>query len=171
MTVWTAGARFTVSVLDSSFIDIILGSLAKADSSRIEATTGDISTFLRGDLTDVLQYVRDVAAGAAADGVHVSMALSLVGSADGVEIPALDPVGIRARAHWSLPDTEAATHVARELSTYSGDDPYVVRLDGDLAAVLQTVAAGWLHAGRDGSWPAAHVTIALNSPSKIADDA
>lgn len=175
MTASTAGARFTVSVLDSAFIDIILGSLARADGSRVEVTTGDISTFVRGDLTDVLQYVCDVAAGAAADGVHVSVALSLVGSAGGGAAPVLEPVGIRARAHWSLLEADGAARVAaqvaREQSTYSGDDPYVTRLDGDLAAVLQTVAAGWLHAGSDGSWPATHVTIALNSPSKIADDA
>lgn len=171
MTASHAGARFTVSVLDSAFIDIILGSLAKADSSRIEATTGDISTFLSGDLSDVLQYVCDVAAGAAGDDVHVSMTLSLVGSAEGAQAPALAPVGIRARAHWSLPDADTATEAAREHGTYSGDDPFVTRLDGDLAAVLQTVAAGWLRAGRGDAWPTTHVTIALNSPSKIADDA
>lgn len=174
MTVSPAGARFTVSVLDSAFIDIILGSLAEADSSKIDVKTGDISTFLSGDLHDVVRYVRDVTAGAARGGTHISVALSLVGIPDTDSAPTLEPAGVRARAHWSLPPTdsaEAAVELARSSGTYSGDDPFVTRLDGDLAAVLETVAGGWLLTGRDGTWPTTHVTIALNSPSAIADDA
>ncbi|MFI5429561.1 YkoF family thiamine/hydroxymethylpyrimidine-binding protein [Aeromicrobium sp. UC242_57] len=174
MTDSPAGARFTVSVLDSAFIDIILGSLAEADSSQIDVTTGDISTFLSGDLQDVLHYVRDVTAGAARGGVHISVALSLVGDPVGATAPTLEPTGVRGPgALEPACDRRRGSRrrLARSHGTYSGDDPHVTRLDGDLAAVLETVACGWLLTGRDDSWPATHVTIAINSPSAIADDA
>lgn len=166
-------ARFTVSVLDSAFVDIILGSLQHADASRVAVTTGDISTLVSGRSDDVLTYVRDVVAGAASGGIHVSVTLAIGGAGTDTARLALEPTGLRARAHWSLPATGAdrAITLARELGTWSGDDPLATRLDGDLSDVLETIAKGGLLTGGDEDSPTTHATIALNSPSTIRDDA
>lgn len=179
-SVATSGARFTLSVLDSNFVEIIMGALAGADSTRVKVSRGDISTHVSGDLLDVTQYIADVIAAAAHRGVHATATVMLayvrpLGLPDGSLAPLtpLAPVGLRARAHWTAPTNAhgatPAIQLARDLDTWSGEEPFVTRLEGDLATVLETVAGGVLLTSETSSTSTTHVTISLNSPSPILD--
>ncbi|NLE98082.1 MAG: hypothetical protein GX596_08855 [Propionibacterium sp.] len=190
------GARFTLSVYADDYVDVILGALGAADASGLEIDTGDVSTFIGGDERRILTYLREVIAHAASTGKHLSAQILLSRGCPGelqCELPAgvaaiggdaveLEPTGIRARAHWSLyplldgghdaehmDGIEQGIEFARNNGTYSGSDHFATRLDGDLAAVLATVASGWLLVGRDVQHVTTHVTISINSPTLIDD--
>lgn len=105
----------------------------------------------------------------------------------------LGRIGQRARAHWSLyplldgggvaeasgTDGDAvvdhmepiytAIDDAKRLGVFSGSDHFATRLDGDLADVLATVANAWIAVGARVQHVATHVTISMNSPTKIRD--
>ncbi len=115
-------------------------------------------------------------------------------AAIGADPVTLDDTGVRARAHWSLyplldgghgaggangadagGDADhmtpiyAAIERAKAEGVYSGSDHYATRLDGDLAAVLQTAANAWIGVGRTVQHVVTHLTISINSPSPIRD--
>ena len=200
------GARFTLSVYDSEYVRIILGALARASADGLTVETNDISTFITGSEQRVLEYVRDVIAAAAASGAHLSAAILLSRGCPGelqCALPpgvhalaaspiALPPMGVRARAHWSLyplldahaadgalagstrADSAPADHMtpiyaaierAKHEGVYSGSDHYATRLDGDLAAVLETAANAWIGVGATVQHVVTHLTVSINSPS------
>jgi hypothetical protein len=191
------GARFTLSVYDSDYVSIILGALAEADATGLAVETNDISTFVTGTEQRVLGYLRDVIAAAARSDAHLSASILLSRGCPGelqCELPpgvfalaadplALEPAGIRARAHWSLyplldagrgtgdhmTPIYAAIERAKERGVYSGSDHYATRLDGDLSAVLETAANAWIEVGRTVQHVTTHLTVSLNSPTAIAD--
>lgn len=190
------GARFTLSVYDSDYVRIILDALAASDTTGLVIETNDISTFVGGSEQRVVRYVCDVVAHAARSGRHVSASILLSRGCPGelaCELPSgvaalsadpvtIDPTGVRARAHWSLypliDGTVVADHMdlittaietAKATAVYSGSDHYATRLDGDLAAVLQTATNAWISVGRVVQHVVTHITVALNSPTAIAD--
>jgi hypothetical protein len=188
------GARFTLSVYDSNYVQIILGALAGADQTGLMVETNDISTFVTGSEPQVLGFIRDVITGASASGAHLSAAILLSRGCPGelqCELPAgvealgaapvvLEPAGVRARAHWSLyplldggstgehmPLIYTAIERAKVEGLYSGSDHYATRLDGDLAAVLCTAANAWIDVGSVVQHVVTHLTVSVNSPSAI----
>lgn len=190
------GARFTLSVYDSDYVRIITDALTAADASGLSIDTNDISTFVAGSEQRVLAYVRDVIAGAAGSGAHLSSSILLSRGCPGelqCELPpgvaalgadpvALEPTGVRARAHWSLyplldggangdhmGPIYAAIEQAKDAGVYAGSDHYATRLDADLAAVLQTAANAWIDVGHVVQHVATHLTVSINSPSQIRD--
>ena len=190
------GARFTLSVYDSDYVRIILGALEQADRTGLTLETNDISTFVGGTEQRVLEFLRDVIGAAAASGAHISAAILLSRGCPGelacalpAGVPALGaapvslaPAGVRARAHWSLyplldgggegdhmSPIYAAIEDAKTAGIYSGSDHFATRLDGDLAAVLQTAANGWIGVGGVVQHVTTHLTVSLNSPTQIAD--
>lgn len=190
------GARFTLSVYRSDYVDIILAALGAADASGLTIDTGDISTFIGGAEARIIEYLRDVITHAAATGAHLSAqillsrgcpgelqcALPAGVSAVGDEGFSLAPTGVRARAHWSLypllDGTGGADHMdgiyqavalAHSRGVWSAADHYATRLDGDLADVLATVASGWLLVGKYVQHVTTHLTISINSPTTIVD--
>lgn len=110
------GARFMLSVYDSDYVGIILGALEAADASGLTIETDDVSTFLGGAESDVLRYLRDTIAAAAASGAHVAASILLSRgcpgelrcvlppgvAAVGAAPLRLEPAGVRVGAHWSL---------------------------------------------------------------------
>lgn len=188
------GARFSLSVYSDDYVRVILDALAAADTSRLSVETSDISTFVSGAEADILRYLRDVIAHAAASGAHVSAHILLSRGCPGelqCELPpgvvaiggeplTLGPTGVRARAHWSLyplldgdstgdhmSGIYEAVQLAKDRGSYRGSDHFATRLDGDLADVLGTVASGWLAVGAQVQHVTTHVTLSLNSPSQI----
>lgn len=189
------GARFSIAVMHSDFADIILNALRAADSSALTVHSDDVSTVVRGSEQRVMQYICDVVAAAASAGHHVSASILLsrgcpgevaCATGDGLLAtaatpPVLAPTGIPAAAHWSLypledsgtagatpdhmRDIYAAIDHAKALGTYTRGEHYATRLDGDLADVLATIAAGWVLVGRTVQHVASHATLSLNSPS------
>lgn len=113
----------------------------------------------------------------------------------GADPVSLEATGVRARAHWSLyplldggagrssgaghgggsagGDADhmtpiyAAIEQARTAGVYSGSDHYATRLDGDLAAVLQTAANAWIGVGESVQHVVTHLTVSINSPTPI----
>ncbi len=123
------GARFSLHPHVTDFVPVILGALAAGDRSRLEVTTDELSTFVRGTEQDVLTYLRDVIAAAARPGpdtapdtaadrpaphvvAHVLLSRGCPGEVAcelgddvvlrPVDLPGLDPTGLTASAHWSL---------------------------------------------------------------------
>ncbi|WP_440708026.1 YkoF family thiamine/hydroxymethylpyrimidine-binding protein [Herbiconiux sp. YIM B11900] len=192
------GARFTVAVMDGDFAAILLAALADADATGLEVETDPVSTLVRGSEQRVLEYIAAVIAGAARGGQHVTASLLLSRGcpgevtcsttpgllAEAAPVPVLAPTGIRASAHWSLyplDDTgrpgEAPDHLrdiyaaidhAKELGTYVRGEHYATLLEGDLADVLGTVAAGWVLVGRSVQHVTSHATLSIASPTAAA---
>ncbi|WP_233195398.1 Ykof family thiamine-binding protein [Cryobacterium sp. M91] len=92
----------------------------------------------------------------------------------------LTPTGVHAVAEWALYPLDDGTgsasadhmrdiYAAIETAKASGltvhSEHFVTRLEGDLALVLQVIAAGWIVAGRTVQHVATHATLSLNSPS------
>ncbi|WP_241989016.1 Ykof family thiamine-binding protein [Leucobacter luti] len=190
------GARFTLSVYDSDYVRIILDALAAADQAGLTIETNDISTFVGGPEQRVLDFLREVIAGAAGSGAHLSAAILLSRGCPGelaCELPAgvaalgaapveLAATGVRARAHWSLyplldggatgdhmGPIYAAIEDARAAGVVAGSDHFATRLDGDLATVLATAANGWIGVGALVQHVTTHLTVSVNSPSEITE--
>ncbi|MCW2287462.1 YKOF-related protein [Leucobacter luti] len=190
------GARFTLSVYDSDYVRIILEALSAADASELTIETTDISTFVGGSEQRVLEFLRDVITTAARSGAHLSAGILLSRGCPGelaCELPAgvaalgaapiaLAPAGVRARAHWSLyplldggstgdhmTPIYAAIADAKTAGVYSGSDHFATRLDGDLAELLEVAANGWIGVGGVVQHVTTHLTVSLNSPTKISD--
>lgn len=186
------GARFTLSVYSSRYVDVILGALEETDATGLVIDTNDISTFVSGPEQRVLEYIQSVIASAANSGEHISAAILLSRGCPGelqCELPSgvwavgaspvvLETSGVRARAHWSLyplldgtsggehmaPIYEAIEH-AKSAGVYSGSDHYATRLDGDLSDVLATAANAWIGVGHVVQHVVTHLTVSINSPS------
>ncbi|MGO2187733.1 MAG: YkoF family thiamine/hydroxymethylpyrimidine-binding protein [Microbacterium gubbeenense] len=187
------GARLTLSVYDSDYVRIIVGALDAADASGLTVKTDDVSTFVGGSESDILRFLRDTIAAAAASGAHLSASILLSRGCPGelqCELPpgvaalGADPVrlestGVAAGAHWSLyPLLDggaggdhmgaiyAAIEQAKKTGVFTGSDHFATRLDGDLAEVLETVANAWIGVGRTVQHVTTHVTVSINSPTR-----
>lgn len=190
------GARFTLSVYDSEYVAVIVGALARADASGLTVETNDISTCVTGTEQRIVEYLRDVITAAARSGAHLSASILLSRGCPGelvcalppgvvalaAEPVTLDPSGVRARAHWSLyplldggasgahmTPIYAAIDKAKADGVYSGSDHFATRLDGDLAAVLETATNAWIGVGAAVQHVVTHLTASINSPTPIAD--
>lgn len=193
-TQYGVGARFTLAVYDDDYVEIILDALAAADTTDLTIETGDISTFVGGSEQRILEYLRDVIGHAAKRGAHIGATILLSRGCpgelqcelpEGVDALGGDPIslpdsGIRARGHWSLyplldggstgehmDGIYAAVELARSTGVFDGSDHFATRLDGDLGAVLATVASGWLLVGQTIQHVTTHLTLSINSPSQI----
>jgi uncharacterized protein YqgV (UPF0045/DUF77 family) len=177
------------------YVDVILAALRHADATGLEVQTGKVSTYVSGAEQDVLRYLSQLIAAAGRGGAHVAAAVHLSrGCPGGVscdipeggaalysEIPQLEPTGIQAAADWAIypladggTDSAAADHMrdiyaaidyAKSTGVTVTEDHYVTRLDGDVAQVLQTIAAGWVLIGRSVQHVVTHATLSINSPS------
>lgn len=187
------GARFTLSVYDSDYVNVILGALKAADATGLIVETDDVSTFIGGAESDILRYLRDTIASAANSGAHISASILLSRGCPGelqCELPPgvpaigaepvrLTPTGVRAAAHWSLYpllDTRsnnedhmtaiyAAIEQAKQAGIYTASHHYATRLDADLAEILETAANAWIEVGRTVQHVTTHLTISINSPT------
>lgn len=189
------GARITLAVMRDDYIDVILGVLREADATGLDVSTGDVSTYIAGGEADILRYLTQLVSAAGRSGAHVSAAIHLSRGCPGEvicelpggvgplrsDIPELQTTGVRASAEWALypledtardgvapdhmRDIYAAIDFARSNGTFVESEHFVTRLEGDVADVLATVAAGWILVGRTVQHVTAHVTLSVNSPS------
>lgn len=189
------GARITISVMTDDYAPVIERAVAQANPRGLAISTGDVSTWAGGEEAELLDWVTDVAAAVAATGHHASIAVQFSRGCPGeavcelpggagprvVEAPQGGEVGHWAAAEWALypladdgragvvpdhmRDIEAAIALARQWGTFRGSEHFVTRLEGDIGAILATVAAGWTMVGRSVQHVVAHLTISVNSPS------
>lgn len=66
-------------------------------------------------------------------------------------------------------DIYLAIDYAKEKGTYQRSHHFVTELKGDLAAVLETITAGWLIVGRHVQHVTTHATFSINSPTVITE--
>ena len=187
------GARLTLAVMRDDYAAVILDALQQSDSTGIALQTGVVSTYLSGAEPDLLRYVSQVVAGASRSGAHVTATVQFSRGCPGevtctlppngglfAEVVNLTPTGVHAVAEWALYPLDDGTgsasadhmrdiYAAIESAKASGltvhSEHFVTRLEGDLALVLQVIAAGWIVAGRTVQHVATHATLSLNSPS------
>ena len=167
-----------------------------ATDPTLEVQTDPVSTLVGGPEQQVLEYLTTAIAAAARSGHHVSASVLLSRGcpgevtctttpgllAEAAEMPVLAPTGIRASAHWSLyplddtgrpgmapdhlRDIYAAIDHAKELGTYVRGEHYATLLEGELADVLATIAAGWVLVGRTVQHVTSHAVISIASPTE-----
>lgn len=169
----------------------------EADAAGLDIETDDVSTWATGDEQSIATYFARLIAAAARGGRHVSATVMLSRGCPGEvrcelpagrglvsEPPVLEPTGVTASAQWALyplddegtPERRAdhmrdiyeAIDAARANGSYVRSDHYVTRLSGDVATILETVAGGWVRAGRTVPHVTTHVTLSVNSPSGAA---
>ncbi|MDI3331922.1 MAG: YkoF family thiamine/hydroxymethylpyrimidine-binding protein [Micrococcus sp.] len=189
------GARFTLAVMADDFAEVILDALRQADASGLDVATGVVSTYVSGAEQDVMRYLSQALSAAGRSGAHVSASVHLSrgcpggvtcaipagGAALHSEVPVLESTGVHCVADWALypladagtdggsadhmRDIYAAIDHARSTGITVTPDHYVTRLEGDLGLVLETIAAGWVLAGRSVQHVTTHATLSINSPS------
>lgn len=183
------GARFSMHPMTDDFVPVILDALAAGQHREVVTSTDDVSTFVQGTESEVLGYLRDVIAAAGAGGGHVVAHVLLSRGCPGEVSCALpddagyapEPLrplaatGLTAAAHWSLYPLSAerehmavigaAIEAARADGIATGSAHFVTRLDGDLAAVLETIGQAWVTAGRAVQHVVSHATVSLGSPT------
>jgi len=189
------GARITLAVMSSDYIRILLGALAETDATGLDIETDDVSTWIAGDEQRITEYIAALIAAASRGGEHVTASVLFSRGCPGEiscelppggttlvsEVPSVPLTGVTASAQWALyplddhgsPEREAdhmrdiyeAIDRAKANGSYVRSDHYVTRLSGDVATILETVAGGWVLAGRTVSHVTTHVTISVNSPS------
>lgn len=189
------GARFSLAVMADNFAEVILDALRQADATGVTVTTGSVSTHVAGSEQDVLRHLTEVIAAAGRTGAHVAATVHLSrgcpggitcevptgGAARRSEVPTLEPTGVDCVAEWALypladgaadggvadhmRDIYAAIDHARTTGVTVTPDHFVTRLEGDLAAVLATIAAGWVLVGRSVQHVTTHASLSINSPS------
>lgn len=191
------GARVTLAVMRDDYADVILGALRQTDTSGLEVRTGDVSTYVAGNEADTVRYLSQLISAAGRTGAHISATVHLSRGCPGEvscdrpggagplhsEIPILENTGVQASAEWALyplddtgrdgiepdhmRDIYAAIEFAKDNGTFVKSEHFVTRLEGDVAAVLQTIAAGWIIVGRRLQHVTSHATLSLNSPTPI----
>lgn len=189
------GARVTLAVMSGDYVSIILDALREADPTGLHVRTGDVSTYVEGNEADILRYLSQLVSAVGRGGAHVAAAIHFSRGCPGEvvcelpggvgplrsEIPELPPTGVKAAAEWALyplddtgsndappdhmRDIYAAIDFARDNGTFVKSEHFVTRLEGDVATILQTVAAGWILVGRTVQHVTSHVTLSVNSPS------
>lgn len=176
----TFGCRFALSIMSDRFIDIILGSLAKTDTSRIEASTGRLSTLYRGDREQVLDAVEGCFTHAFTEGVHMTMEATFstddgacrTGEAGLPNTAARDihfPCNAKMALYTMKADPAEATRFARDCAVKHGvfvkDDYYCTVLSGDIQDVFRTTEEICAYAERALDRFAFELTVSVNSPT------
>ena len=189
------GARVTLAVMSADYAEIILGSLRKADATGLEVETGDVSTFVAGREPGHAAVSEPAHFGggpqrcprcrhrALLSGLSRRSAVRSSGRSRPLrsEIVELEEAGMSAAAEWARTRwrTRAAMAWARTIcgtstppfdyakakGTFVKSEHFVTRLEGDLARILETVAAGWVLVGRTVQHVTSHLTLSLNSPT------
>jgi hypothetical protein len=183
------GARITISVMSSDYINIILGALSKVPKSDLLIETGDVSTYIQGPESSILTYLTDLSSLIASSPTHSSIIIHLFRGCPGSTSCAKpgprnspNPTGRKTNqfvtAEWALyplsdgqdggdhmKEIYEAIDFAKEGGAYKGSKGSVTRLEGDLGVVLECVVRGWVGVGRKVQHVTSHLTISVNSPS------
>jgi len=72
------GVNFSLYPMSNNFVDIILGSLEKTDTSKVSMETDDVSTMMRGRTVHVFDVTKALVMHAANTGEHVALQATYV---------------------------------------------------------------------------------------------
>ncbi|MDR2366616.1 MAG: Ykof family thiamine-binding protein [Deltaproteobacteria bacterium] len=184
-----AGCRFSLYPLDGNYADIILGSLAKVNRSKIRAGTDALSTFYRGRLSQVFDCLSALFAHAYREGLHMCLEAQAMlgcpgdddtdvpGVADDVPLnrPGVAGMGFGVLAKLALyplgvPDYLPIIAEAFGLAEGAGLRPrivhYATRVEGPVLRVFDYLeSVSRMAHGRVGHH-ALHFTVSVGSPTQ-----
>jgi hypothetical protein len=183
--------------MSSDYVRILLDALRETDATGLDIEIDDVSTWVAGDEQRITEYFAALIAAVGRSGEHVTASVLLSRGCPGEvscelppghtglvsEVPTLPLTGVSASAQWALyplddhgTDERRADHMrdiyeaidnAKANGSFVRSDHYVTRLSGDVATILETVAGGWVLAGRTVAHVTTHVTLSVNSPTTV----
>ena len=183
-----AGASFSIHPMSSGFIDIIMGALEEADTSKVHMDTDDVTTTVRGKLVHVFDVTKAIFLHAAKTGEHVAFqatySLGCPGDSKGEAYMAEDDIPLNAKqvkeikqpcaAKFSLYPLGGGDYMDAIYSQIEAMKKYVevshahysTRLDGEALDIfhgLEQVFKATVEGGS--SHTVMTVSISANSPS------
>lgn len=182
------GCRFSLYPMSDRFVDIIMGTLAKVDRSKVWLETDDVSTCIRGRASHVFDVAQAMFVHAASTGVHVvlnaTFSIGCPGDTEGDVFMSLDDERQNAAETGSIPVLTACQfalypmgdlnymngiyeqiNFAKENGTYGGGVHYASRLDGDAHAVFHTLEHAFDVTRQNTSHVVMTAVLSANSPS------
>ena len=173
------GCRFALSIMSDNYIDIILGSLAKTDTSRVEASTGRLSTLYRGKRAQVLDALEGCFIHAFTEGIHMTLEATLstdegpcwfseddaCPNADSREIHFPCNAKLKLYCAEEKKGDVLASSIAAGHGVLVKEDYYCTVLKGDIQAVFRTVEDICKEMDHLPGHPALEVTLSVNSPT------
>ena len=173
------GCRFALSIMSDNYIDIILGSLAKTDTSRVEASTGKLSTLYRGKRAQVLDALEGCFIHAFTEGVHMTLEGTFSTDDGPCRMPEDDvcpneesrEVHFPCNAKIKLYCAEErkadvlASSIAKGHGVLVKEDYYCTVLQGDIQEIFRTIEEICEAMSALPGHPALETTLSVNSPT------
>lgn len=180
-----AGCRFSIYPMSGRFAEIIEEALKRTNTSKVWMLTDDVSTCVRGRMSQVFDVVQSMFAHAAESGEHVvfsgTFSIGCPGDSSGDAYMSEDdvrlndaPSGVDTSAQFALYPMNApgymgmiaeAVRTAQTLGTFSGSVHYASRLDGTAGDVFRTLEQAFANAAEETSHLVMTATLSCNSPS------
>lgn len=183
------GFRFSLYPMSDDFIDIILSTLKKVDTSKVWVKTDDISTVIRGKREHVFDVAKAIYLYAALTEKHVvlngTFSIGCPGDSDGDVYMTVDDVRTNEEMlkdlHMEAPTQFAlypmnhndymkiiadVVEIAGQKGTLTGGIHYASRLDGDVHDVFSTLEEAFNFTQQKVSHVTMTVNISANSPSR-----
>jgi energy-coupling factor transport system substrate-specific component len=187
------GASFSIYPMSDGFMDIILSSLKKVDTSKVWMRTDDVSTCVRGRSEHVFDVVKAIFLNASKNGDHVVLNATFSngcpGDSAGDAYMAEDPALMNHVLTQKI-SQEVATQFAlyplgipgymdvimeqiktvEQQGVFNGGVHYASRLDGDANKVFTALESAFEGArNSDSSHIVMTVTMSANSPTRKED--
>ncbi|MEK5058424.1 thiamine-binding protein [Paenibacillus sp. FSL H7-0326] len=182
------GCRFSLYPMSDRFVDIILGAIQEADTSKVWTETGDVSTCVRGRLEHVFDVMKAIYLHAAKTGEHVvfsgTFSIGCPGDSAGDVYMSEDAVrmnediissirieGAAEYALYALGEPEYmkkianVVDIAKKDGSYGGGIHYATRLAGDVHTIFKTLEQSFEVTQESVSHVVMTVTLSCNSPS------
>ena len=182
------GCRFSLSVMSDHFIDVILGSLEKTDTSKVWKMTDKLSTVYRGKTVHVEDAVKACFIHAYHEGVHMTMEATFSRGCPGdteadcflaeddvpvnaegmkdIHFPinckiSLYPMGVENYMHHIA----TVVNHAIDLGIYGGSSHYCTYLTGDVHELFDYFHYVNTYCAENLSHYIFEVTLSVNSPT------
>lgn len=183
------GCRFTLSVMSDQYIDVILGSLAKTDTSKVWSMTDKTSTVYRGKQAHVEDAVKACFVNAFHEGIHMTMegtfSKGCPGDTDADSMMDVDDVPVNEsnmkNVHFpvvckislypmGVPDymkyIATVVNHAIDLGIYDKSSHYCTILQGDIQEIFDYFHYVNTYCGENLSHYIFEVTLSVNSPTQ-----
>lgn len=182
------GCRFSLSPMSDHYIDIILGSIGKVDTSRVWKMTDKLSTVYRGKRIHVLDGLKACFLYSYRDDIHMTMEATVSKGCPGdVEADAylaeddilvnepqiqdihfpvvgkisLYPMGVQNYMEYIA----KVVNLAIDKGIYGGSSHYVTILEGDVQDIFQYVNEAIRLCEEEVSHYIFQITLSVNSPT------
>lgn len=184
-----SGARFSLYPMSDKYVDIILGSLAKTDTSKVWKQTDKLSTCVRGKRVHVFDVVKSIFINAYQEGVHMALETTFSkgcpGDTDADSFMEVDDEKVNEKtligknfqavgkiSFYPMGEVDYMEHIAKvvmlakERGVFAKSSHYVSMLEGDIHKIFETLEEIFKYGEENLSHYILQVTISVNSPTK-----